>query len=155
MRESTSNVSFVLSTTDKEKGYSFTNEESLIIGDKTARILIVENDPVLQEMFCWMLALAGYHASIDDTQAIDFARDNAFRLSDLPDLILLDLGIPQKNAALFLQQFRARWRNPPPVIILTASRTLYNQLLGAERVLPKPFRLPELLLEIERALASV
>jgi two-component system KDP operon response regulator KdpE len=74
-----------------------------------------------------------------------------------PDLILLDLGLPDENGHVVLQKLRQWYTNP--VIILSVQkneediiRALDN---GANDYLSKPFRTGELLARIRSALRSV
>jgi two-component system, OmpR family, response regulator QseB len=75
--------------------------------------------------------------------------------TDVCDLILLDLGLPDGDGLAFLAKLR-RNKNPKPVLILTARDTLSDRLAGldggADDYLVKPFELAELLSRI-RALA--
>lgn len=73
-----------------------------------------------------------------------------------PDLILLDLGLPDKNGLTVLDELRQWYTNP--VIILSvqnSEETIIKALdSGANDYLSKPFRTGELLARIRSALRS-
>jgi DNA-binding response OmpR family regulator len=117
------------------------------------RILIVEDDAMIGESLVRGLT--------DDGHAVDWVRDGPQAESALKDwgnefqIMLLDLGLPQKNGIEVLKAVR-RSGNNIPVLIITARDSLQDRVLGldqgADDVLLKPFQLLELKARI-RALA--
>jgi len=80
-----------------------------------ARILLVEDDPAIAQMYAlrlqqdWEILLAG-----DGATAIDTA------LSAVPDLIVLDIQLPIKNGIEVLRELRAQpSTNAIPVVVLS------------------------------------
>ncbi len=75
--------------------------------------------------------------------------------SENPDLMLLDIEMPEESGLDFLQQLRAE-SNSPPVIMITAygSEKIAVEAMksGAHDYLPKPFEVDELRLVVEKAL---
>lgn len=78
-------------------------------------------------------------------------------LEKKPDLILLDWNLPQLSGFQVLQALRERG-NQAPVVLMTiyGSENVAVQAfrLGIRDYIPKPFRVPETLSAIERALAE-
>ena len=118
-----------------------------------AYVLIIDNAPGIQEMLCRALELAGHRASAicNGPGALVWA-DHAIQSGNSPALILLDLSIPSMNDVTFLHQFRAKWNVAPPIIVLTTSAKIHDDLAGTERVIRKPFHIYDLLSEVEKAM---
>jgi PleD family two-component response regulator len=79
------------------------------------RVLLVEDDRAIAEMYRYKLELDGYEVSVagGDT-AILVANES------LPDLIFLEVQMPNLDTALALEQFRLNERTRDvPVVILT------------------------------------
>jgi two-component system, OmpR family, response regulator QseB len=114
-------------------------------------ILLVEDDLDLANGI--RLALQDNGMTVSWVRRIDYAQQAL--QTDVCDLILLDLGLPDGDGLSFLATLR-RNKNPKPVLILTARDTLSDRLAGldggADDYLVKPFELAELLSRI-RALA--
>ncbi|MDQ1723909.1 MAG: hypothetical protein QOG52_937 [Frankiaceae bacterium] len=107
------------------------------------QILVVEDDEVLGVEVLDALTAQGYTA--------DWARTgtDAVRLAALhPDLILLDLGLPDMDGIVVAAQLRTLL--PDAVIVVLTARTDELDVVsaldaGADDFLTKPFRLAELL----------
>jgi two-component system phosphate regulon response regulator PhoB len=79
------------------------------------RVLLVEDDRAIADMYRYKLELDGYEVSVagGDT-AILVANES------LPDLIFLEVQVPNLDAALALEQFRRNERTRDvPVVVLT------------------------------------
>jgi DNA-binding response OmpR family regulator len=81
--------------------------------------------------------------------------------TETPDLVILDLGLPDVDGLSVLKKLRARHAELP-VLLLTARDTLDDKILGldtgADDYLAKPFEMSELLARlrvIERRLAQI
>jgi len=124
----------------------------------TPRILIAEDQPAIQELFCWVLQLAGYRTTVcAGRQAALTWKDRAMPSEDHPALMLLDLSIPSTtDAADFLRQLRARWLGAcgglPQIIVLTTSKQMQEDLAPEEHVVLKPFHVRDLLAPIQRVI---
>lgn len=107
------------------------------------RVLLVEDDGLLGSAVVAGLEQAGY--------TVDWLRNGrqaATALSeDEPDLLVLDLGLPEKDGLTLLRELRAR-ESTLPVLILTARDTVEDRIagldVGADDYLVKPFDLGEL-----------
>ncbi len=119
-----------------------------------ARILIIDDEPINIKVVCRYLREAGYkncNATNDATSAIDLIR------SDRPDLILLDLMMPQVDGLQILKMARAdRDLQQTPIIVLTATDDRSTKLtaleLGANEFLMKPVDPTDLLPRIRNVL---
>lgn len=107
------------------------------------KLLIVEDDLLLQEGLA--LALGGEGYALDC--AATAAQADALLQSGEYSLIILDLGLPDKDGATLLSQWRRRGVKNP-VLILTARDALEDRVKGldsgADDYLVKPFALAEL-----------
>jgi two-component system, OmpR family, response regulator len=107
------------------------------------RIILVEDDLVLSHATAAALQQQGY--------AVDqfFDGEEAEQAIEMVsyDVILLDLGLPQKEGLSVLKAIREKGISTP-VLILTARDSLEDRVsglnLGADDYLVKPFDLPEL-----------
>ena len=107
------------------------------------KILIVEDDTLLQQGLT--LALTGEGYAVDC--AASAAQAVAHVLSGQYSLIVLDLGLPDRDGADLLRQWRKE-QIDLPVLILTARDALSDRVdgldAGADDYLIKPFALAEL-----------
>jgi two-component system OmpR family response regulator/two-component system response regulator QseB len=108
------------------------------------RLLLVEDDRMIGESLRNALRQSGW--------AVDWVRDGRAAESTLAserfDLVLLDLGLPQRDGMDVLRGLRARG-DATPVIVLTARDALAARVqgldAGADDYVVKPFELDELL----------
>ena len=108
------------------------------------RLLLVEDDRMIGESLRNALRQSGY--------AVDWVRDGRAADGTLAterfDLVLLDLGLPQRDGMEVLQAMRARG-DRTPVVVLTARDALASRVqgldTGADDYVVKPFELDELL----------
>ena len=117
-----------------------------------ARILLVEDDPLIVESLTELLVGEGYSVATASTQrdAIERALgDGACRL------VLLDISLADGNGFAVCSAVKAE-RPEVPVIFLTASDDEFNTVtgltMGADDYVAKPFRPRELLARIAAAL---
>jgi DNA-binding response OmpR family regulator len=112
------------------------------------RLLLVEDDRLLADSLRQDLEHQGY--------AVDLAnngRDGLFMGNEIPyDIIVLDLGLPEKPGLEVLAEWRAG-ANRTPVIILTARDAWHERVsgfkAGADDYLGKPFHVEELIVRIQ------
>ncbi|MDQ7989572.1 MAG: phosphate regulon transcriptional regulator PhoB [Candidatus Dactylopiibacterium sp.] len=118
-----------------------------------ANILIVEDEPAIQELIAANLTRAG-HAVMRASDA-----ETAQRLvrDALPDLILLDWMLPGASGVEFARRLRAEERTRGiPVIMLTARSEEQDKVMGldigADDYVTKPFSPRELVARIKAVL---
>jgi two-component system KDP operon response regulator KdpE len=113
-------------------------------------ILIIEDEASLRRFLVPTLANSDYQVLTASTGADGLAMAKDYN----PDLILLDLGLPDLDGAQVLQTLR-QWSRKP-VIIISARAQEADKVLaldaGADDYLTKPFGAEELLARIRVAL---
>ena len=123
---------------------------------KTSTIMLVDDEPVMLEIVQALLEEEGYRHFIsveDSTQAV------AKLVDTNPDMLLLDLDMPQVDGFQVLQRVRELDDFAHlPIIILTASENPDNKLkaleLGATDFLSKPVDPSELALRVRNTLSA-
>ena len=118
-----------------------------------AEILVIDDEEPIRNMLRITLQSNQYAVS----EAADGKEGMILASNHPPDLVLLDLGLPDKDGLLVLQELRQWYTNP--VIILSvqnSERTIIQALdLGANDYLSKPFRTGELLARIRSVLRTL
>lgn len=110
------------------------------------KILIVEDDKGISDFIVPELEHEGYTTCLAETgrKALDMFE------SEKPDLILLDIMLPELNGLEVLRRIRAV--STVPVILETARGETIDKInglnLGADDYIPKPFEIEELLARI-------
>jgi two-component system phosphate regulon response regulator PhoB len=119
----------------------------------SAKILIVEDEPAIQELLAFNVMQAGFQAlrAEDGDSAWQQIRGN------VPDLILLDWMLPNISGVVLAKQFRADTRTRDvPIIMLTARGDERDKILGlesgADDYITKPFSPRELMARIRAVL---
>ncbi|HET9737818.1 MAG TPA: response regulator transcription factor [Solirubrobacteraceae bacterium] len=119
--------------------------------DRPVRVLVVEDDTEIAQVLQRSLRLDGYDVKLaaDGVQALDEA--HAF----LPDLIVLDLGLPRLDGIDVARRLR-EGGDDVPILILTARDALESRVegldIGADDYLVKPFERQELLARLRALL---
>jgi CheY-like chemotaxis protein len=127
--------------------------ESVAAKAGSGRVLVVEDDPGVREMFLYALGRHGWDAqgAADGLQAWRCLQEREFAV------VVTDLQMPSMDGLALLKRVR-RMENPPPVVIQT---TLLNSGLegllrkaGAFQVLVKGGPLNRFLRSVEEAAAA-
>jgi len=121
--------------------------------NRTARILLVDDDVSIQRAVAPLLRSRGYHVDVVSTgvEAVTAVAGGGL------DLIVLDLGLPDLEGAEVCRQMRAHTR--APIVILSARSGEAEKVaaldIGADDYVTKPFGPEELLARIRVALRRV
>ena len=114
---------------------------------RTGRVLLVEDDPLQAESLALILRQEGYAVDLAATGAEGL--DQA-RRSPRPDVVLLDVALPDLNGTEVARRLRASSRIP--IVMLTARRQESDKIVGldagADDNVTKPFSPNELLARI-------
>jgi two-component system KDP operon response regulator KdpE len=115
-----------------------------------SRILIVEDDPQMRRLLRTTLKGHGYPI----TEALTASEAVSLATQHLPDLVLLDLGLPDGDGIAVTRRLR-EWSSVP-IIVLSARGRERDKVealdAGADDYLTKPFGTGELLARIRVAL---
>lgn len=116
-------------------------------------IYCVEDDMNIRELVAYALKTSGYEA-IGFENAAEFYKGLK---NGNPDLILLDIMLPDEDGISVLKKLRARNEHKDiPVIMLTAKSTEYDKVkgldVGADDYVTKPFGVMELISRIKAVL---
>ncbi len=109
-------------------------------------ILVVDDEPKITQLVRDYLARAGFDVLVayDGKKALSLAK------TEKPDMIILDLGLPQLDGLDFTREFRKT--SNAPIIMLTARAEETDKLigleLGADDYMTKPFSPKELVARV-------
>ena len=115
------------------------------------RVLVVDDDRTVSDVVCRYLEHAGYQVSHagDGVSALNAA------VRETPDLVVLDLMLPELDGLEVCRRLRAR-PDGVPIIMLTAKGDEADRVLGlslgADDYLSKPFSPRELVLRVASVL---
>ena len=120
------------------------------MADRSARILLVDDEQSIQTLLSYPLRKDGYEVvqATDGRQALDRFAEQPF------DLVVLDVMLPQLDGLEICRRLRAR--SAVPIIMLTAKSEEIDKVvgleLGADDYITKPFSMREFRSRIKAAL---
>ena len=114
------------------------------------KILLIEDEDNIRNMIATLLDSAGYSA----IEAASCAAGRTMVMSHIPDLIVLDLGLPDEDGLEFIKWLRQALLMP--VIVLSARTDESDKVealdLGANDYITKPFSAAEFLARVRSIL---
>ncbi len=116
-------------------------------------ILVVEDDKAISKLITTTLETQGYHYHTSETGAGSILE----AVSKQPDIMLLDLGLPDMDGVDIIRKVRT-WSNLPIIVVSARSddRDKIEALdAGADDYLTKPFSVEELLARLRVSLRRV
>ncbi|MDQ6881440.1 MAG: response regulator [Pseudomonadota bacterium] len=116
----------------------------------TLRVLVVEDDREIRSMMQSALGVEGF----DVQTAVSISEARALLQHATPDVLVLDLGLPDGDGVDLVHHIRKR--SPLPILVVSARHQEAQKVLlldaGADDYLTKPFSVAELLARIRVAL---
>jgi DNA-binding response OmpR family regulator len=123
--------------------------------EKTATVLVVDDEPTIVEIVGRYMERAGFetYTAPDGYKALDAATEHR------PDLVVLDVMLPGIDGIEVMERLRERPGPPIAVILLTARGEESDRLVGlrngADDYVVKPFSPAELVARVEAVLRRV
>jgi DNA-binding NtrC family response regulator len=118
-----------------------------------ANILVVDDELGIRDLLCEILNDEGHAVEV----AENAAQARAARLRERPDLVLLDIWMPDTDGVTLLKEWSAASLLTMPVIMMSGHATIDTAVeatrIGALAFLEKPITLQKLLKAVEQGLA--
>jgi DNA-binding NtrC family response regulator len=118
-----------------------------------ANILVVDDELGIRDLLSEILCDEGHHVELAENAAM--AREVRLRMR--PDLVLLDIWMPDTDGVSLLKEWAASGLLDMPVIMMSGHATIDTAVdavrIGAYAFLEKPVTLQKLLTAVEQALA--
>ena len=119
-----------------------------------SQILVVDDEIGIRELLSEILADEGHNVQL----AEDAASARALRSAERPDLVLLDIWMPDTDGITLLKEWAANGQLTMPVVMMSGHGTIETAVeatrIGAIDFLEKPIALQKLLATVKRALRS-
>lgn len=116
------------------------------------RVLVVEDEPAIRDVVALVLTDDGceVRASNGDEEALRLLHRWQ------PDVVVLDLRLPDREAEAFLHACRQHVTGETPILVMSASPSLDHHAarLGVDGILPKPFDIDDLCRAVHRLAAD-
>ncbi len=118
-----------------------------------ANILVVDDEPGIRDLLFEILNDEGHNVEV----AENAAQARAVRLRERPDLVLLDIWMPDTDGITLLKEWSSTGALTMPVIMMSGHATIDTAVeatrIGAMAFLEKPITLQKLLKAVDQGLA--
>jgi DNA-binding NtrC family response regulator len=118
----------------------------------TKEILVVDDEVGIRELLSEILFDEGYRVHL----AENAAQARSFREHRMPDLVLLDIWMPDMDGLTLLKEWVAQERLTMPVVMMSGHGTIETAMeamrIGATDFLEKPIALQKLLAAVAKAI---
>lgn len=122
----------------------------MVKGQDRPRILVVDDDVTLLGLYVDVLKMEGY-----ETKLARDGREAWAQLDPPPDLIVLDLMMPNMDGETFLRQLRGHPASAKIPVLVVSAVIPQAGVAHANAVLPKPFDLLGFLAAVKENLSEV
>ncbi len=116
----------------------------------SAHVLVVDDEPAIRRLLRTSLTAEGYRVTEAETGAEALSR----QAGESPDVVVLDLGLPDLDGLDVIRAIRAR--SAVPIVVLSAREDERGKVtaldLGADDYVTKPFGIAELVARLRAAL---
>jgi two-component system KDP operon response regulator KdpE len=109
-------------------------------------VLVVDDEPPIRRFLRTSLGAVGHHV----VTAEDAAGALAMLRSEKPDVVILDLGLPDRSGLDVITEIRRQ--SPVPIIVLSARSDERAKVAAPDDYISKPFGMAELMARLRAAL---
>lgn len=121
----------------------------------SGHVLVVDDEVGIRELLSEILTEEGY----DVQTAENATAARAYRLQQRPDLVLLDIWMPDTDGVTLLKEWAANGQLTMPVVMMSGHATIDTAVeatkMGAVDFLEKPIALAKLLATVTRAIKKI
>ncbi|MGE0133794.1 MAG: response regulator [Dehalococcoidia bacterium] len=115
-----------------------------------SRVLVVDDDPQMRRLVGMVLEDEGHEVRLacNGLEALELLVGTEAG----PEVIVLDLRMPELDGPGFLARYRAEWERCAPVVLMSGEDGEQVERLGATVVVTKPFDLDDLIAAVAAAI---